>query len=899
MLGLARSKVVASKDAEYVRAGAKKIATFASEQVGEPWHFVGAVQSKVPSRWAVEKRWAFRTAIAAALGMAYACLAAVHQARWSAVHSLAPILAIANVGLAAAVLPAPCVGSVLLLSKLFLCGSVVGSCCAVVCIEIARALPFAAAGKDYALFALYCCAVLFVVSRSKLHLVMKKLACVVLSIATFAQAASGHAIPWAFPLCILTPCAVGCVAALLAALLPWPVAAVDEIRRRAAYHGQVLRALLGTQEYLVLTNDVAALSHAETLLESLASNAAAMKKLLALAHVEMECAPRCPGFAGTRLLRAKKARLAALVRYVDAMVAPCRGKQFALRGRRYGGPDTISAAQVKFLAMVCEPFEATRRAVCDHVEAVVALETSLDGGVPYGVASLAARDVTTDAVRTSGTRLEDAIVAARHAIFYSDGPQFVAANDAAAASASAAEHCRRMAHMWFNKYLLDAVERTPNFLEVPETAVHPVPAVLRGWGPYCGRFFRDRTRGGQFREDVKKAIALGLAGILGFVPFVRHRVAAASTAAVTISFIFTENVGGAYKTGKERLVGTLFGAVFALIFATICAEIVSDVGTRVATVALVALWAGALATKFDYSNVVAAFTAASIMVACLWVPDPVEAKAEALSVQAIKMNTLGALLFFVVETQLWARSSRETIVGGVPTILRDVGLGVEEGLAPFRPAAADAVEVRDDGPPPPGAAAAMAARCAKLAGELESAEHEPQRLARFPRANYEAALDACRGLAEILAALLLVSRDADVGAMPPSVAPAFALFGRQARDAVDAAADAWAAAGAPVVDMNGDGVVDELDKEMFRVNSVAAVATPLVGFAARVLAPLLDERDQLVRRAAERTQAETFSPTAITTWMTTTFLCMALSDKIDDLGTMLRTIRAKEVFKRD
>ena len=52
------------------------------------------------------------------------------------------------------------------------------------------------------------------------------------------------------------------------------------------------------------------------------------------------------------------------------------------------------------------------------------------------------------------------------------------------------------------------------------------------------------------------------------------------------------------------------------------------------------------------------------------------------------MNTLGALLFFVVETQLWARSSRETIVGGVPTILRDVGLGVEEGLAPFRPAAA-------------------------------------------------------------------------------------------------------------------------------------------------------------------------------------------------------------------
>ena len=258
--------------------------------------------------------------------------------------------------------------------------------------------------------------------------------------------------------------------------------------------------------------------------------------------------------------------------------------------------------------------------------------------MPYGVASLAARDVTTDAVRTSGTRLEDAIVAARHAIFYSDGPQFVAANDAAAASASAAEHCRRMAHMWFNKYLLDAVERTPNFLEVPEAAVHPVPAVLRGWGPYCGSFFRDRTRGGQFREDVKKAIALGLAGILGFVPFVRHRVAAASTAAVTISFIFTENVGGAYKTGKERLVGTLFGAVFALIFATICAEIVSDVGTRVATVALVALWAGALATKFDYSNVVAAFTAASIMVACLWVPDPVEAKAEALSVQAIKSD---------------------------------------------------------------------------------------------------------------------------------------------------------------------------------------------------------------------------------------------------------------------
>ena len=162
-----------------------------------------------------------------------------------------------------------------------------------------------------------------------------------------------------------------------------------------------------------------------------------------------------------------------------------------------------------------------------------------------------------------------------------------------------------------------------------------------------------------------------------------------------------------------------------------------------------------------------------------------------------------------------------------------------------------------------------------------------------------AAVDACRGLAEILAALLLVSRDADVAAMPPSVAPAFALFCRQARDAVDAAADAWAAAGAPVVDMNGDGVVDELDKEMFRVNSVAAVATPLVGFASRVLAPLLDERDQLVRRAAERTQTDTFSSTAITTWMTTTFLCMALSDKIDDLGTMLRTIRAKEVFKRD
>ncbi|KAH8097804.1 hypothetical protein JL720_718 [Aureococcus anophagefferens] len=632
MLGLARSKVVASKDAEYVRAGAKKIATFAREQVGEPWHFVGAVQSKVPSRWAVEKRWAFRTAIAAALGMAYASLAAVHQAR-----------------------------CVLLLSKLFLCGSVVGSCCAVVCIEIARVLPFAAAGKDSP--ALYCGAVLFVVSRSKLHLVMKKLACVVLSIATFAQAASGHAIPWAFPLCILTPCAVGCVAALLAALLPWPVAAVDEIRRRAAYHGQVLRALLGTQEYLVLTNDVAALSHAETLLESLASNAAAMKKLLALAHVEMECAPRCPGFAGTRLLRAKKARLAPSSA-ADAMVAPCRGKQFALRGRRYGGPDTISAAQVKFLAMVCEPFEATRRAVCDHVEAVVALETSLDGGVPYGVASLAARDVTTDAVRTSGTRLEDAIVAARHAIFYSDGPQFVAANDPAAASASAAEHCRRMAHMWFNKYLLDAVERTPNFLEVPEAAVHPCPRSSAA-GALLRELLPDRTRGGQFREDVKKAIALGLAGILGFVPFVRHRVAAASTAAVTISFIFTENVGGAYKTGKERLVGTLFGAVFALIFATICAEIVSDLGTRVVTVALVALWAGALATKFDYSNVVAAFTAASIMVACLWVPDPVEAKAEALSVQAIKMNTLGALLFFVVETQLWARSSRETIVGGV------------------------------------------------------------------------------------------------------------------------------------------------------------------------------------------------------------------------------------------
>ena len=85
---------------------------------------------------------------------------------------------------------------------------------------------------------------------------------------------------------------------------------------------------------------------------------------------------------------------------------------------------------------------------------------------------------------------------------------------------------------------------------------------------------------------------------------------------------------------------------------------------------------------------------------------------------------------------------------------------------------------------------------------------------------------------------------------------------------------------------------------MFRVNSVAAVASPLAGFSSRVLAPLLEERDQLIRRAGERTQATTYSAASVTTWMTTTFLCMVLSEKIDDLATQLRTIRAVEVFKR-
>ena len=66
-------------------------------------------------------------------------------------------------------------------------------------------------------------------------------------------------------------------------------------RRRAAYHGAAVRALLGTQHYLRLTYDAAALAHAETLLVKVSQNVEEMRRLVRLSHLETTCARAARG----------------------------------------------------------------------------------------------------------------------------------------------------------------------------------------------------------------------------------------------------------------------------------------------------------------------------------------------------------------------------------------------------------------------------------------------------------------------------------------------------------------------------------------------------------------------------------------------------------------------------
>ena len=173
-----------------------KVATFAQENFVRPWevkiadhhregtfihrnvyHFAHHFEyGAPPSSWTIAVSWSLRSGLAVFLGMIWATLPQIHGKTWQAGGVIAPALGGALMGSA----PVRVLGAALMLARLFITGSFIGCLLSVIAIEASR--PLADAGvvdqaRDMLAFTILGLGYFFIVSRPRLHIAQKKLAC--------------------------------------------------------------------------------------------------------------------------------------------------------------------------------------------------------------------------------------------------------------------------------------------------------------------------------------------------------------------------------------------------------------------------------------------------------------------------------------------------------------------------------------------------------------------------------------------------------------------------------------------------------------------------------------------------------------------------------------------------
>eukprot|EP01065_Artemidia_motanka_P010725 TRINITY_DN1573_c0_g1_i1.p1 TRINITY_DN1573_c0_g1~~TRINITY_DN1573_c0_g1_i1.p1 ORF type:complete len:1060 (+),score=292.52 TRINITY_DN1573_c0_g1_i1:49-3180(+) len=599
----------------------------------------------LPTVWRRKVEWGLRSGFAALLSAALITQPGVYDFLKAAI--LVPIFGI--VGVQAHL------GSTLMFFRSACYGCVVGTVLALLVLLVIERIDDVNTREGVGWF-LYTLSVFVLVSRPTFELTEAKLGAAVLSVSIFLEGAADYELAWYFPLNVLLAAMIGCASSLVAVLLPFPVRAARELRSRSDFQSRVLRSLLASQDLIVVSSEVSCIAHAEQLLCVLEDNVMEMKRLLIPAEMELLVRPSAA------------ARVKAVVQYFDQMLPALRGRQATLRS---GQENTEVRQRASKITMTKWMQMATT--ICAVVEEVIRSErekTAVDQAV---VAELNhASDVFLSACEE-----------ARREVMYKGGRLYV---PPVPGEDRAGFQMKRSAAIFYCKRLTEAISNVPNM--TPTRQGSCCSSCRKYWGLVCVWFRMlwhvvskcPDTK--KVKEAIKKTVALGIAGAFVFLHSWRNAVPQRHWVAVTICFIFTENVGSSLNTGMLRIGGTLLGSLYGLYAAILLGR--SDTGFAIslaAWVALVSLFRGAAQ---GYLALCAAFTAPIIMVGTMTgAKDDQDVKEYAM--QRIQTNTLGVLIFVVVENVIWPNKVRSELRKTQQDILTDLRDGLSEAMLPWVP----------------------------------------------------------------------------------------------------------------------------------------------------------------------------------------------------------------------
>ena len=224
---------------------------FVAAHLPAPWKAQLPFPSAPPSTWAVSVEWSVRCALCVFAGMVYATHPDLQDKSWVAAPLFTPVIAVAIKGFCAP----RCLGSVMGVSKAFLSGSLLGAVCAMISCELARLVGDAgqpSQDRDLIMYLLSAIFFTWFCTRTNLSPPQKKLACAIYALSVGAPTLNDYPdspkIDWLYPMKLLLTCTFGGFLPMVTALGPFPrpMLAVNELKIRARYHADLVRASCGS-----------------------------------------------------------------------------------------------------------------------------------------------------------------------------------------------------------------------------------------------------------------------------------------------------------------------------------------------------------------------------------------------------------------------------------------------------------------------------------------------------------------------------------------------------------------------------------------------------------------------------------------------------------------------------
>eukprot|EP00756_Hemistasia_phaeocysticola_P025798 Hpha_TRINITY_DN16023_c8_g2::TRINITY_DN16023_c8_g2_i1::g.120035::m.120035 len=839
---------------------------------GNPWVIREA--GGLPTVWRRKTQLALRTGFASLLAAVFTLMPEVKTTKWI-VPVLVPIIAIVGTGQS--------FGATIMFTRSAMKGSAIGALIALVSIQLTKLMADNTSTRDAVAVVFYVMGHGFLTSRPTFGLGETKLGCAVYVVSMIKTSAAAWNNHWYFPFQVCVTCAAGCLAALVANLLPTPALAHREIRARAHFQVRIAKALLAAQDLIVLSRESGSIAHSEHLLSMFEDNVNHMKALLPPAQIELTLYPNAAQ------------RLALLLGYFDSLLPGFRGKQAALRKKIL--PPT--QMQLRTIGITMPRWIMVARTVCSLLEEAVRAERD----------SRAVDREFVDDLEQRTKEFTDACDRARRDVVYPGGSLYVQPTPG---EDRATHQMERASTLFFNRKLADAAKLAPVYSRDAED-----------WKQRCGVYggllcsmlrdfgntFRQCPDRRRRRAAIKKTLALFIAGLLFFVHSTREAISQVFWVSLAVCFVFADDTGSSLNTGSLRVMGTLIGSLYGLYARSLLGR--SEIGYAMAFppwVVVVCLFR--TSPRHGYMAVCGAFTAAIIMVGTMMGPDEGEDPA-ALALARMETNTAGALLFMAVENLLWpvlVRSELRHAQTEVITAIRD---GLADALLPWVPsiemstrhvhsapeeatlstATASAAGTNSD---PPLRASEGFRKVAGCQSKLDTADMEPALWRTpFPRNQYVTALHGEASALRIIIAIHAAVRSVQPeeltkafrapqgleGLMLPELLGSFAV---DAYHSLSRASKAW--------QRGSDGSAAVAD------DAAADVAAPFNHLSGR-------GRQTLQRGWLRWTEAWLQYPEPVCSESTTRamhavgFLLLELTRLLESVGEGLRAVRAQETIR--